>query len=89
MKIIITTDKSGNIRKIRTNGDLDISRSAVKTAADKPRRYKMKRTRRSRAAKCLKKHLSRIGYILAQTASAFKLACNSAFSREDIQRHQS
>ena len=89
MTIKIKTDESGNIRKVRTNGDIHIATKAVKLAADKPRRYAMKRTRASRFILRLKKLKSRIGYIFTQTARAFKLAFSREFSREDIPRHQS
>ena len=88
MTIKIKLDKRGNIRKVRTNGEITVAQAAVKRAADKPYRYKVKRTFRSRFLGGLKKLIYRIGFVVAQTAKAFAAACKKANAREDIPRHQ-
>lgn len=88
MTIKIKLDKRGNICKVRTNGDIAIAQAAVKRAADKPNRYKIKRTYRSRFLGVLKKLIYRIGFVTIQTAKAFAEACKKANAREDIPRHQ-
>ena len=88
MTIKINLDNLGNIRTIRTNGEITVAQAAVKRAADKPNRYKIKRTFRSRFLGGLKKHLSRIGFVVIQTATAFDTACKKANARYDIPRHQ-
>lgn len=88
MTIKIKLDNRGNIRKVRTNGDITIAAAAVKRAADKPNRYKIKRTYRSRFLGGLKKLISRIGFVTIQTAKAFATACKKANAQEDIPRHQ-
>ncbi len=88
MTIKIKIDKNGKIRKVRCNGSTGLARAAVQTIANKPRRYAIRRTKSSLFFGALKRGICRIGYVLKSTGAAFRAACITAGSREDVPRHQ-
>ncbi len=89
MKIKIKIDKNGKIKKVRSSGSTGLARAALQTIANKPRRYAIRRTKSSLFFGALKRGICRIGYVLKSTGAAFRAACITAGSIEDVPRHQS
>lgn len=88
MKIKIKVNKDGKVKKIKSDIPVDLARFSLECVAGKPRRYKIKRTYSSRVISFIRKLIFRIGYVFIQTAEAFKVACATSGSREDVPRHQ-
>lgn len=88
MTIKIKTDKDGKVKKIKSDIPVDLARFSIERVSGKPGRYRIKRTYRSRLVVCVKAFICRIGYVIAQTAAAFRVACVTSGTAEDVPRHQ-
>lgn len=88
MKIKIKVNKDGRVKKNKSDIPIDLARFSIECVAGKPRRYKIKRSIRSRIIARVKTAGTKIGYILKSTVAAFRAACITVGSREDVPRHQ-
>jgi hypothetical protein len=81
-KIVIKLSKTGRVRKVISDADIEVVVNAMNNVAKYP-----KKVRHSKGYSATKK-IKSFGHRLHFIAIAVKEACSKDFAKEDIPRHQ-